>query len=223
MKRILLLFLFTLSINFIFSQSKTELGVFAGTSYYQGDINKSKLFYSPSAAYGVILKYNLSNHLSTSLKGYYGKLSGSDSDFSNLENQLRGASFSATLIDISALIEFNFLPYTSSGYIKKNKNRFTPFIFLGIGGNYIFSSGGFENPITIPFGLGIKYNIFERLTLGIEWSYKKTFNDEIDGVINIQDEINNPVIHNDDWYSFCGVFVTYKLFRDKIDCPTYYK
>jgi opacity protein-like surface antigen len=223
MKRILLLFLFTLSINFIFSQSKTELGVFAGTSYYQGDINKSKLFYSPSAVYGVILKYNLSNHLSTSLKGYYGKLSGSDSDFSNLENQLRGASFSATLIDISALIEFNFLPYTSSGYIKKNNNRFTPFIFLGIGGNYIFSSGGFENPITIPFGLGIKYNIFERLTLGIEWSYKKTFNDEIDGVINIQDEINNPVIHNDDWYSFCGVFVTYKLFRDKIDCPTYYK
>lgn len=223
MKRILLLFLFTLSINVIFSQSRTELGIFAGTSYYQGDINKSKLFYSPSAAYGVILKYNLSNYLSTSLKGYYGKLSGSDSDFSNLENQLRGASFSATLIDISAIIEFNFLPYTSSGYIKKNKNRFTPFIFLGIGGNYIFSSGGFENPITIPFGLGIKYNIFERLTLGIEWSYKKTFNDEIDGIINIQDEINNPVIHNDDWYSFCGVFVTYKLFRDKIDCPTYYK
>lgn len=223
MKRILLLYLLIFTTNFLIAQSRTELGALLGTSYYQGDINHSKLFYSPSLAYGIIFKYNLSNHLAVSARGYYGKLSGNDADFSDIENQLRGASFSTTLIDFSALIEFNFLPYNSSGYIKKNKHRFTPFVFLGIGGNYIFSSGGFENPITIPFGLGIKYNIFERLTLGLEWSYRKTFNDQIDGVINVQDDINTPVIHNDDWYSFCGVFVTYKLFRDKIECPTYYK
>jgi len=223
MKRILLLFILVLSINIAIGQSKTELGVALGTSYYQGDINNSKLFYSPSMSYGLMLKYNLNNHLTTSLRGSYAKLRGNDNDFDDPENQLRGASFSTSLIDVSALVEFNFLPYNSSGYIKKNKNRFTPFIFIGIGGNYIFGSGGFENPITIPFGLGIKYNIFERLTLGFEWSYRKTFNDQIDGVINVQDDNNTPVIHNDDWYSFCGVFVTYKLFRDKFDCPTYNK
>lgn len=223
MKRNLLLFLFVLSANILFCQSRSELGISLGTSYYQGDINKSKVFYSPAAAYGLIFKYNLSKHLSTSFRANYGKLSGSDSDFDQTENQIRGASFSESLIDIAALVEFNFLPYSSSGFIKKNNHRFSPFIFVGIGGNYIFGSGSFENPITIPFGLGIKYNIFERLTLGLEWSYRKTFNDEIDGVINIQDDNNTPVIHNDDWYSFCGVFVTYKLFRDKIDCPTYYK
>ena len=113
------------------------------------------------------------------------------------------------------------MPYTSSGYIKKNNERFTPFIFVGIGSYFLFGSSGIENPITIPFGLGIKYNIFERLTFGLEWSYHKTFNDEIDSVINIQDDNNIPVIHNDDWYSFCGVFLTYKIFRDKFDCPTY--
>ena len=223
MKKLLLLFLIVITVHLLKAQSKTEQGVLLGTSYYQGDINHSKLFYSPSLAYGLILKYNLSDHLSAGVKGYYGKLQGNDYDFDHLENQLRGASFSATLIDISVLIEFNFLPYSSSGYIKKNKNRFAPFAFIGIGGNYIFSSGGFENPITIPFGLGIKYNIFERLTLGMEWSYRKTFNDQIDGVLNIQDELNTPAIHNDDWYSFGGVFITYKLFRDRIDCPTYYK
>ncbi|MDA3953085.1 MAG: DUF6089 family protein [Bacteroidales bacterium] len=223
MKKYLLLLLFVFSANLLFSQGKSELGVFLGTSYYQGDINPSRVFYSPSMAYGIIFKYNLSKHLSTSLKGVYGKLSGNDGDFNNLENQLRGASFSNSLIDVSALFEFNFLPYSSSGYIKKNKNRLAPFMFIGIGGNYIIGSGGFENPITIPFGLGIKYNIFERLTLGLRWSYQKTFNDQIDGVINIQDATNTPVIHNDDWYSFCGVFLTYKLFKDKIDCPTYDK
>lgn len=223
MKRFLLLFLLAFSVSIVIAQNKLELGVSLGTSYYQGDINHSKILYSPSVAYGVIVKYNLSKHVSTSFRGTYGKLSGSDSDFSGAENELRGASFSTSLIDFSALFEFNFLPYTSSGYIKKNKNRFAPFIFLGVGGNYIFNSGGFENPITIPFGLGIKYNIFERLTLGAEWSYRKTFTDEIDGVINVQDDDNTPIIHNDDWYSFCGVFVTYKLFKDKFDCATYKK
>ncbi len=221
MKKILLLFPFILLVNILMAQSKAEFGLALGASYYQGDINNSRLLYSPSPSYGLIFKYNLSNHLTTTLRGTYGKLKGSDSDFNNAENQLRGADFSTSLMDISALIEFNFLPYNSSGYIKKNKNRFAPFIFIGIGGYYIFDSGGFENPITIPFGLGIKYNIFERLTLGFDWSYHKTFNDQIDGVINVQDDNNTPVIHNDDWYSFCGVFITYKLFRDKIECPTY--
>ncbi|MBU8892668.1 MAG: outer membrane beta-barrel protein [Bacteroidales bacterium] len=223
MKRNLLLFLLLFSTNLLISQSRTELGITLGTSYYQGDINNSRLFYSPSMTYGIIVKYNLNNYLSTRVKGFYGKLGGSDYDFSEIENQLRGASFSTSFIDLSASIEFSFLPYTSSGYIKKNKNRFAPYMFIGIGGNFLFSSEGFENPVTIPFGLGIKYNIFERLTLGLEWSYRKTFTDEIDGVLNVQDVDNTPVIHNDDWYSLCGVFVTYKLFRDKIDCPTYYK
>jgi len=223
MKRFILLFLFISLPQLFFGQSKTEIGISLGGSYYQGDINHSKLLYSPSFAYGLIVKYNFNNFASASINGKYLKLSGNDADFDAMENQLRGTSFSTTLLDISILFDFNFLQYTSSGYIKKNKHRFAPFIFLGIGANYVFSSGGFENPITIPFGLGIKYNIFERFTLGMEWSYRKTFNDQIDGVINTQDDQNTPVIHNDDWYSFCGVFVTYKLFRDKIDCPTYNK
>ena len=221
MKRYLLLMLAFLWGLSIFSQSRTELGLQFGTSYYHGDINASRLFYSPSLAYGLIIKYNLSDHLASTIKTTYGNLKGDDSDFSNIENQQRNASFSTSFFDVSVLFEFNFLPYNSSGYIKKNKNRFAPYMFAGIGANYLFSSGGFKNPVTIPFGLGIKYNIFERLTLGVEWSYSKTFNDKVDGVINIQDDINSPVMHNDDWYSFCGVFLTYKIFRDKIDCPTY--
>lgn len=221
MKKYVLLIFTLFYFSSISGQSQAEFGGFLGTSYYHGDINKSKIFYSPSVGAGAIVKYNFSHHLATSLKGYYGRISGSDSDFDNPENQLRNASFAANVIDLSLQFEFNFLPYTSSGYIKKNDERFTPFVSLGIGANFILGSGNFENPITIPFGLGIKYNIFERLTLGVEWNYTKTFNDNIDGVVNIQDLSNTPVVHNDDWYSFCGIFLTYKLFRDKIDCPTY--
>lgn len=221
MKRYVLLILISFCFFELSGQSKAEIGAFLGASYYHGDMNKSKVLYAPSIAAGALVKYNFSHHFAATLKGMYGKLKASDADFQNLENQLRNESFTANVIDLSLQFEFNFLPYTSSGYIKKNDERFTPYVSLGIGGNFILGSADFENPITIPFGLGIKYNIFERLTLGVEWSYTKTFNDNIDGVVNVQDLSNTPVIHNDDWYSFCGFVLSYKLFRDKIDCPTY--
>lgn len=223
MKKIFVLIILIPAFFFTRAQSKTEFGIILGTSYYNGDINHSQQFYSPSFAGGLIIKYNIDKHLAVGLKGFYGSLSGSDSDFDNPENNLRQASFSTSVIDIAALVEFNFMAYSSSGFIKKNDERFTPFVFIGIGGNYVFNSSGFSNPVTIPFGLGIKYNIFDRLTLGLEWSFHKTFNDEIDGVVNIQDAENTPVIHNDDWYSFCGVSLSYKIFKEAIDCPTYNK
>jgi len=221
MKKLFLLIALISTFFFTNEQSKTEIGIILGTSYYNGDINHSQQFYSPSFAGGLILKYNIDKHLAIGVKGFYGSLKGNDNDFSNPENQLRQASFSTGVIDISALVEFNFMSYASSGFIKKNDERFTPFVFLGIGGSYVFNSSGFSNPITIPFGLGIKYNIFDRFTLGLEWSFHKTFNDEIDGVITIQDSENTPVIHNDDWYSLCGISLSYKIFKEAIDCPTY--
>ncbi|MCG8411656.1 MAG: DUF6089 family protein [Bacteroidales bacterium] len=217
-----ILFLLVFGISSIgFGQSKIELGGRLGVSYYQGDINKSKMFYSPAMSFGGIFKFNLNKHLSVKLEGVYGRIQADDADFGEIENKLRNASFSSDLIDLSMVVEFNFLPYTSSGYIKKNNERFTPFVFLGLGANVLLSSDSFKNPVTIPFGLGIKYNIFERLTLGLDWSYRKTFNDELDGVVNVQDKTNEPIIHNDDWYAFCGIFLTYKIFRDKIKCPIY--
>jgi len=223
MRSIFFFCIFLFSFFFTSGQGRAEYGLFLGTSYYNGDINHSQQFYSPSIGAGLIAKYNIDKHIIIGLKGYYGMLNGNDADFNNPENQIRQASFSTSVIDISAIVEFNFMSYTSSGFIKKNNERFTPFAFLGIGGNYVFNTSGNSNPISIPFGLGIKYNIFERVTLGLEWSFRKTFTDKIDGVVNIQDDNNYPTIHNDDWYSFCGIFVTYKVFKEAIDCPAYLK
>ncbi len=223
MRGIFFFSVFLFSFFFTSGQGRAEYGLFLGTSYYNGDINHSQQFYSPSLGLGAIANYNLSKHLAVGLKGFYGRLNGNDADFSNSENVVRQASFSTSVIDISAIVEFNFMSYTSSGFIKKNDERFTPFVFLGIGGNYVFNSTDNSTPVTIPFGLGFKYNIFERVTLGLEWSFRKTFNDTIDGVINVQDPENTPSIHNDDWYSFCGLFVTYRVFKEKIDCPAYIK
>ena len=41
-----------------------------------------------------------------------------------------------------------------------------------------------DNHFTIPFSLGFKFNAGKRLSAGVEWSPRKTFNDRIDGVEN---------------------------------------
>ena len=32
---------------------------------------------------------------------------------------------------------------------------------------------------------------------------------------------NNVFFHNKDWYSIVGIFVTYKIFNWREDCPAY--
>ncbi|MDA3780727.1 MAG: DUF6089 family protein [Bacteroidales bacterium] len=221
MKKIIILSVFLYSFILTNGQSKGEIGLFLGSSYYNGDINKSKQFYSPAIAYGIHYKYNVDTRISARVGLFYGGLSANGLDFNDITPQAKNTTFSSKVVDFNVLIEFNFFRYDSWGFIDRNTENFSPYVFTGIGGYWIFGGQGFTNPISIPFGLGIKYNIFDRLTLGMEWSFRKTFNDNIDMVENITDTNNIPIIHNDDWFSFCGVFVTYSINREKVECPTY--
>jgi hypothetical protein len=73
--------------------------------------------------------------------------------------------------------------------------------------------------LTIPFGLGIKYNIFERFSIGFEWNFRKIFFDSMDNVKTIKG--NTSTIHSDDWYHMGFLFISYKPFSRKIFCPAY--
>jgi len=203
------------------AQARLEAGVIAGVSYYNGDINPSQQFYRPAFALGGIFKYSLSKRFDLRLSGNYLSLSADDRDFASPVAQLRDASFSGNLIDFNIIFEYNFMPYTNFGYVKRNKERFTPYVFAGIGGHYLLNGRTLANPVTITFRLGVKYNNFERFTLGTEWGFRKTFTDDLDGVRNIQDEQHVPRLHNTDWFSFVGVFLTYRLGEEHIACPAY--
>jgi hypothetical protein len=75
------------------------------------------------------------------------------------------------------------------------------------------------NLLSIPFGIGIKINVTKKITAGAEWSFRKSFNDRIDGLENPSGVYS--VIHNNDWYSFAGIFITYKFFNFAAECPAY--
>jgi len=183
-----------------------------------GDLNKSDAFFSPSPAVGLGIQLDHNLRYSFNLMGSYNPLKGSMKYAE--EYVLPGIveEFSNKLIDLSLTAEFNFLPYECYNIKKRN---FSPFVFAGIGTSYFLSDGSTKFPVTIPFGLGIKYNIFERFSIGIKWMAKKIFYDEMDGFENIYDPDNKPRIHNDDWYPHGFVFLTFKPFRKYKECPTY--
>ncbi len=212
------------------AQKNADIGVFAGTSYYMGDINQYIPFYKSSWAAGLLYRYNFNTRYAAKATVRYGNIQGSDNDFNNDFNKtLRNASFKSSLLNIAAKVEFNFLDYVTIG----RKRGYTSYITTGIGysimmgssistPNLMVSSGPANNHLNIPMGIGFKYNIKERFTSGIEWTYAKAFTDRLDGVTNYQTSSYKPTVHNTDWYSFAGVYLTFKFFDPKDDCPVYW-
>ena len=211
-----LLFLFPGNVE---SQRNADIGVFAGTSWYQGDINPYLPFYSPGFAAGLLYRYNFHPRTSVRLSGIFHSLSGNDLDFSDELQQARAASFNSSYIDMTAVWEFNFLPYKTAF----RKTKYSPYVSAGLGYNLVFSSDipTANNHIVMPLGLGFKFNISERMSAGLEYSFRKTLTDNIDGIENYAIEERNMLLGNKDWYTFAGIFITYKIFKYREDCPAY--
>jgi opacity protein-like surface antigen len=202
-----------------FPQRAANIGIFAGTAYYLGDINPNRHFYRPSLSLGGIYRYNINSRYAIRFNAYYVKLSGSDLDFPSQvhpDRPMNPAMFTTSLLDVAVQGEFNFLPYTPD----VANFAYTPYVAVGIAGGLILSSDqNAQNFLSFPFGLGVKVNFTSRISGGAEWSFRKTFSDRIDGVENPSGV--QSFIHNNDWYSVAGIFITYKFFNFAADCPVY--
>ena len=132
-------------------------------------------------------------------------------------------------------LEINFFEYDHP--FKKEETLFSPYISLGLG--YTLYSkyrpnenSNSENPqfiLSLPVGIGVKWKPLDWAHFGMEWSFRKTFVDDLDtmgyGEINPSDPYGfgeYSLWHNNDWYSFAGVFVTIDLFHRRIPCRAGY-
>ena len=206
----------------------TEAGVFIGASYYLGDINPRKQFYNPELSLGVMFKHNFAEHHCLRINMFYGQLKGNDLDFKNEYQKNRARSFETTLLDCHIGYEFNFMPHIIN---RRKKAHATPYIYGAVGYSLILSTNTFKdttlpyntdramNHFTIPFGVGYKYRINDMMSVCCEWGMRKTFTDKIDGMLNPGPEGTWAASHNNDWYSFAGVYVTFIIFEKGFDCP----
>jgi hypothetical protein len=230
---IIIFFLFA---DFTFGQERLEGGVFIGTSYYNGDLNPERLFYKPKPAFGVLTRVVINPRLA-----FTGSLTAIEIEgeypnnmvlFPSSTIQSRAAyQFKRSLADLSTQFEINLFPYAHP--FRKEETRFTPYISGGLAYTIYKryqddETGGSENPqfiLSLPFGIGVKYKPSDRIHVGLKWSFRKTFVDDLDKMRSGSIDPSDPYgynessnWHNNDWYSFAGVFVTIDLFHRSVSC-----
>jgi len=218
MKRLPWIFFFLSLFYTVTGQRNADYGVFAGVSSYLGDINPNRLMYSPLPAGGFFYRYNF--HPRQALRGniFFGGIRADDLDFNNSFQQIRDTSFSGTVGELAVQFEFNFLPYSTQGKLWD----FSPYIAAGAGIAFINNgSASFTFKPVIPFSLGIKANIYKNMGLEIEYGFRKSFYDNFDGLKDPVAPSDYAWIHNNDWYSFTGIALTWKIYNKLAGCPAY--
>lgn len=232
---LLILFCTGESVN---AQRRVDVGGFLGASYYLGDLNPGGHFKNSHPAVGALIRYNFSYRWS--LKGALtlGSISGAYPSKNVVLSPLTPDSyqFKRTMLDLSGMVEFNFLPFDHP--FIENSN-FTPYLTVGLATTeyrrYEVDSQQGNNKsvflLSLPFGLGVKYKLTDWVRIGAEWTLRKTFVDDLD-LITSQPPVNpadpyafheTAQYHNNDWYSFAGVIVSFSMFDRKISCQAGYK
>jgi hypothetical protein len=216
MKKIQWLLLFLFLSYTLSGQRNADYGVFGGVSSYIGDINPNRLLYSPLPAGGIFYRLNLNPREALRTNIFIGGIRANDLDFKNAFQQARGASFSGTVGEWALQFEFNFFPYSTQG----KRWNFTPYFAGGAGIAFINSSSFTYVPV-IPFSFGFKINVFKNVGLEAEYGFRKTFYDNFDGLKDLVAPSDLGSIHNNDWYTFTGIAVTWKIYNKLAGCPAY--
>jgi hypothetical protein len=174
------------------------------------------MMYAPLPSASIFIRYNLNPRQALRGNILLGGLRGNDLDFNNDFQQNRSASFSGIVGEAAIQYEFNFLPYSTMGKL----NDYTPYLAAGAG--LAFSSGPSTEVIpVIPFSIGLKFNILKNIGLEAEYGFRKTFYDNFDGLKDFVASSDYSSIHNNDWYSYTGVSITWKLMGKLAGCPAY--
>lgn len=200
-----------------------EIGGMAGTSFYMGDANKSKLFQSPNISGGVVFRYNRNFRWAYKANLLIGGVSGDTRKSGNVFPNGQNASFSRMFYELGAQVEYNFFHY-SDKYEYLGTKRFSPYIFTGLGMTYGSGNNSFLG-LNLPLGMGFKYKLKDRLNLGFEFSFRKLFGDSFDVTkksndFNLEDpyRIESSFFKNKDWYVLTMFSVTWDFGLRKTSC-----
>ncbi len=202
-----------------------EIGGLVGATNYFGDINTMNPFHKVRPGALIFGRYNYHSQLSFRTNVNFAMLSGTDKSSDYSYQIQRNLEFTSYVFGLSGVVEFNFIPIQAA----KNINRVSPYFSIGLGTNLVnktFERKFFQN-IEIPVALGVKINTPGKWTFSIEYSMRKFFRDDLDRLDYLLFDVNSEhryrqmtVLSNNDWFSFLGIGIAYKL-RDKSKCPAF--
>lgn len=200
MRKLLLIAYFSIGCSMVFAQT-WEVGGFAGTSGYMGDINPVKPYKFTDLAIGGQVKRNFNGYWSAKLNFVRGKIQADDAKSSNLYQKERNLNFNSPLSELSLQLEFNFFNYLAGVLPGYGTRKASPYLFTGVGA-FTFNpktktDNGTEvelQPVqtesveynkyafSIPYGAGFKYNISGNFNLIGEIGYRTAFTDYLDDI-----------------------------------------
>lgn len=182
-----------------------------GMTGYLGDANTSNLWSNPGFDGMLLFRYLRSPRIAFKTGFYIGTLSGNTADMADVLPDAAQFKFSTTFFELSEMFEFNFFNYGIGESYRKLK-RWSPYITAGVGATMWTTDGYTGGAFTLPFGIGAKFKLNERLNLGLEFLMKKTFADKLDGT-NLSDPhaIKSGFAKNTDWYSTLSVTLSYEF------------
>jgi hypothetical protein len=258
---ILILLLSLPSVGQKSSQTDFEVGPTGGVSWYNGDLNPRRYFDRQymHEAYGLSVRRNINQRFAFRGQFMMGTLSADDALATDPFQVTRNLNFSTPIYEVSGVIEFNFLTFDAL----ITKYRFSPYSFFGLGGFYFNPTTQIEGNIyelqplategksysrfnvSIPFGMGVKLALTDRLIVSADWGMRKTFSDYIDDVSGtyplageidgLAEDISDRSLKQSgpdgtnwgtqrgdqvykDWYSFVGLTFAVRLGPKKGSC-----
>jgi hypothetical protein len=209
MRRTLTLLTLLLSLGASAQQGYVQEGEFGfgiGAAHYFGDLNTRANINRPKFAATGFFRKNFGNYIALRLSASYARVG--YSDVYNKRNEYmrrRNLSFNSNIWELALQGDFNFykfLPYSE-------ETRFTPYVTLGVGlftydpyaylggQKYYLRTLGTEGQgsalypdrkpystmaFSIPFGVGVKYNVNDRMNVGFEIVHRFTSTDYLDDV-----------------------------------------
>ena len=199
---------------------KVELGAGIGGFNYKGDISPgfNFRFFRPGGS--LFFRYNTSKALSLRAEIAGGMIGADDKKSKDPFQQARNMSFKTSIMEASAVAEYNFLNYED----KKHVVNWTPYVFGGLGLSKfkpdVQAAGYKTNTLVIPYGVGIKYQIRRPWNIGLEYGTRKTFTDYLDnlgGEPVSNDKLQQGDPSHKDTYYYVRLSVSYTFYR--IFCP----
>ena len=183
-----------------------EFGVGIGAAHYFGDLNTRAKLNRPKLAAGIFFRKNFGNYIALRVAGNFAQLG--YSDVYNTHNEFmrrRNLSFNTNVWELGLQGDFNFFRFMPGD----PDFRFTPYITFGVsafnydpyayldGQKYNLRQLGTEGQydtafadrkpygsmaFAIPFGVGVKYSINDRINIGFEVVHRFTRTDYLDDV-----------------------------------------
>jgi Domain of unknown function (DUF6089) len=184
------------------AQNRVHLTLSGGFANYYGDLQSKPLTLDQAhGAFGLGLKYDLTEHFAVKGGLFYARLSADDKN-NKASLQSRNLNFHSKVVEANVMGEYalfslenkQFTPYVFAGLAVF---RFNPYTFDSTGGKYFLQPLSTEGQglaaypdrknykrtqLAIPFGGGLRLKVSEKVTLAYEFSLRKTFTDYLDDV-----------------------------------------